>query len=151
MPGPAVQFDDVSLVLGGNRILDGVSLDISPGKIHCLVGPNGGGKTSLVKCLLGQMPHSGRISIDWQDNRTTGYVPQSLDFDRNLPLTVLDLMTVIVQRRPVFTGLGRSAVSDVSRALEAVGMSAKRKTPLGALSGGERQRVLFAQALMPAP
>ena len=152
MPGPAVRFDDVSLALGGNTILDNATLSIDSGSVHCLVGPNGGGKTSLARCLLGQMPHTGKISIDWQDNRTIGYVPQTLDFDRNLPLTVLDFMTMIAQqRRPVFTGLGKSAAVHVMQVLDAVGMSDKLNTPLGGLSGGERQRVLFAQALLPAP
>ena len=66
------------------------------------VGANGGGKTSLVRSLAGQMPHTGRISIHWQEGRTMGYVPQSMEFDRSLPLTVLDFMALTAPRRPAF-------------------------------------------------
>jgi zinc transport system ATP-binding protein len=76
MPGPAIEFDRVSLTLGGTRILQDVTFKIRAGTIHCIVGANGGGKTSLVRSLLGQMPHSGRIAIHWAGSRVIGYVPQ---------------------------------------------------------------------------
>ena len=152
MSGPGIGLEDVSLVLGGNAILTDVSLDVSPGVIHCFVGPNGGGKTCLIRCVLGQMPHSGDLRIGWQDNRTVGYVPQRLEFDVNLPITVLDFMTLSAERRrPVFVGPSRSARDEIDRALALVGMEDKADRVLGALSGGERQRTYFAQALLPDP
>lgn len=149
--GPSVTFDNVGLVLGGNRILEWIDFHVDPGTIHCIIGPNGGGKTSLIRSLLGQMPHSGDIRIGWGANSTTGYVPQALDFDRTLPLTVDDFMTMICQNRPVFAGMKPSSNERITEALERVGMADKRKYRFGGLSGGERQRVLLAQALIPHP
>jgi zinc transport system ATP-binding protein len=151
MKGPAIIFDSVNLALGATRILENVSFAIDEGAIHCIVGANGGGKTSLIRSLLGQMPHSGRIVIRWTGNRTIGYVPQTLDFDRTLPITVRDFIAMTCQRRPVFFGIGRAQRSLIDTALDRVGLKDKDRYRLGDLSGGERQRVLFAQALIPAP
>jgi zinc transport system ATP-binding protein len=149
--GPFIHFEDVCLRLGGNCILSGVNFMVEPGSIHCIIGPNGGGKSSLVRCLLGQMPHTGTIRIGWGAGQTIGYVPQSLDFDRTLPMTVEDFMAMICQNRPAFAGLGRRWRPVVQQALARVDMLGRSKRPFGALSGGERQRVLLAQGLIPRP
>lgn len=138
--------------MSGVEILRDVSFDIGAGEIHCVIGPNGGGKTSLIRSLLGQMPHTGRIGIDWNDSRITGYVPQLLDFDKTLPLTVNDFMAIVCHRhRPAFVGIGKSRRGLAAQALASVGLEGKGKTRFGSLSGGERQRALFAQALIPEP
>lgn len=150
--GPAIRFERVNLTLGGTRILEDVSFTVASGEIHCLIGPNGGGKTSLVRSLLGQMPHEGRIEIAWNDGTTIGYVPQALDFDKTLPVTVMDFMAIVCEKvRPAFVGASRVRRSEAEAALDRVGLAGKRKRKLGSLSGGERQRVLFAQALLPPP
>jgi zinc transport system ATP-binding protein len=151
MQGPSIQFAGVNLTLGNTRILEDVSFHIRAGSIHCIVGANGGGKTSLIRSLVGQMPHSGRIDIAWQESRTTGYVPQALDFDKSLPITVLDFMAMTCQRRPVFMGVSRTRRKAIEDVLARMGLEGKLKSKLGSLSGGERQRVLFAQALIPEP
>lgn len=150
--GPAITFDNVSLSLGRTQILDQVSFQVAAGSVQALVGPNGGGKSSLVKTLLGQMPHQGRLSLEWPgDPGTIGYVPQALEFDRGLPMTVDDFMAAMCQRRPAFLGLSRHVAPAIDDALQRVGMQDKRKRRMGALSGGERQRVLLAQGLIPQP
>ncbi|WP_404937411.1 metal ABC transporter ATP-binding protein [Pseudomonas sp. JDS08PS003] len=150
--GPAIEFDQVSLTLGNTTILDRVTFQVQPGSVHALVGPNGGGKSSLIKTLLGQMPHQGQLRLQWPDAPgTIGYVPQALEFDRGLPMTVDDFMAAMCQRRPAFLGLSRHYAQAIGEALERVGMQDKRKRRMGALSGGERQRVLLAQGLIPAP
>jgi zinc transport system ATP-binding protein len=151
MKGPSIEFEDVGLVLGNSIILEGVSFTVRAGSIHCIVGANGGGKTSLVRSLAGQMPHTGRISVHWQEGRTIGYVPQSTEFDRSLPLTVLDFMALTAPRRPAFLGPSRARRAHIEGALGRLGMQTKLHARLGSLSGGERQRVLFAQALVPEP
>lgn len=151
MQGPAIDFDRVGLALGATSILEDVTFKIAAGTIHCIVGANGGGKTSLVRSLLGQMPHTGTITIHWRDGRTIGYVPQTLDFDKSLPITVRDFLAMTTQRRPVFLGVSRARRADIDRTLERLGLSGKRTAKLGSLSGGERQRVLLAQALIPEP
>ena len=150
--GPTLDFDKVSLTLGRTAILVDVSFQVQPGSIHALVGPNGGGKSSLIKTLLGQTPHQGRLSLAWPASPgAVGYVPQALEFDRGLPMTVDDFMAAMCQRRPAFLGLSRHYAAAIGEALERVGMQDKRKRRMGALSGGERQRVLLAQGLIPAP
>lgn len=151
MRGPAVVFDNVSLQLGGTRVLDAVSFRVEAGALHCLVGPNGGGKTSLVRTLLGQMPHSGSVRLEGDVITPLGYVPQLLDFDRNVPMTVNDVMALLGQRRPAFLGSSRSARAANSAALQRTGVGAMGAKPFGSLSGGERQRVLLAQAISPVP
>ncbi|KJZ46038.1 manganese ABC transporter ATP-binding protein [Pseudomonas fluorescens] len=150
--GPMLDFADVSLALGRTTILDQVTFKVRPGSVHALVGPNGGGKSSLIKTLLGQMPHQGRLSLQWPAGPgTIGYVPQALEFDRGLPMTVEDFMAAMCQRRPAFLGLSKHYAPAIGEALEWVGMQDKRKRRMGALSGGERQRVLLAQGLIPPP
>lgn len=150
--GPAVELDQVGLTLGRTTILDRVTFQVQPGSVHALVGPNGGGKSSLIKTLLGQMPHQGQLRLQWPGAPgTIGYVPQALEFDRGLPMTVDDFMAAMCQRRPAFLGLSRHYAQAIGDALERVGMQDKRKRRMGALSGGERQRVLLAQGLIPAP
>lgn len=150
--GPSIEFAGVSLTLGRTTILDNVTFQVAPGSVHALVGPNGGGKSSLIKTLLGQTPHQGRLSLQWPGEAgVVGYVPQALEFDRGLPMTVDDFMAAMCQRRPAFLGLSKHYTSAIGDALERVGMQDKRKRRMGALSGGERQRVLLAQGLIPSP
>lgn len=150
--GPAIVFDKVGLTLGRTDILRDVSFTVSAGSVHALVGPNGAGKSSLVKTLLGQTPHRGRLVLDWpRAPQTIGYVPQVLEFDRGLPMTVMDFMAAMTQRRPAFLGVSPRSARSIQAALERVGMADKCTRRMGALSGGERQRVLLAQGLVPAP
>ena len=152
MNGPRIDFEHVNLSLGNTHILRDISFNVQPGTIHCIVGANGGGKTSLVRSMLGQMPHSGNITIAWPgENRTVGYVPQSIEVDKTLPVTVRDFLAMTCQRRPVFLGVARSRRRVIADVLARLGMAEKMTAKLGSLSGGERQRVLFAQALIPEP
>lgn len=150
--GPSIEFAGIDLTLGRTRILDQVSFNVAAGSVHAIVGPNGGGKSSLIKTLLGQMPHQGRLTLTWpNESNVIGYVPQALEFDRGLPMTVDDFMAAMCQRTPAFLGLSRRVTLAIDAALARVGMQDKRKRRMGALSGGERQRVLLAQGLIPAP
>ncbi|MDF9620314.1 metal ABC transporter ATP-binding protein [Pseudomonas entomophila] len=150
--GPRIDFAGIDLTLGRTRILDQVRFSVAPGSVHAIVGPNGGGKSSLIKTLLGQMPHQGQLTLHWPGEREViGYVPQALEFDRGLPMTVDDFMAAMCQRRPAFLGLSRRVRPAIDAALARVGMLDKRKRRMGALSGGERQRVLLAQGLIPEP
>ena len=93
--GPRIEFADVDLTLGRTRILEHVSFGVAAGSVHAIVGPNGGGKSSLIKTLLGQMPHQGQLTLHWPGEREViGYVPQALEFDRGLPMTVDDLSLI---------------------------------------------------------
>jgi zinc transport system ATP-binding protein len=149
--GPAIQVRALSVRLGGQLILDDISFDVPAGSVHAIVGPNGGGKTTLVRALLGQMPCDGSVTFEGDVAPVIGYVPQSLDLDRTMPLTVLDLLAVMNQRRPAFLGRSTRHRGEQDEALARVGLAGKERRLFGVLSGGERQRLLFAQALVPTP
>ncbi|MEY4642577.1 MAG: hypothetical protein RLZZ227_2571 [Pseudomonadota bacterium] len=152
MQGPSIHVDNLSLRLGASRILSNMNFQIASGALHCFVGPNGGGKTSTARCLLGQMPHQGTIRFDWSaEQRTIGYVPQLIEMERTLPLTIDNFMTALSQNKPAFMATRKDEKLLIDAALERVGLTAKRKFMIGSLSGGERQRLLFAQALIPTP
>ncbi len=152
MQGPAIHVENLSLRLGASQILDRLSFSVAAGSIHCLIGPNGGGKTSTLRCLLGQMPHTGNIRYEWQGTqRSIGYVPQLIELERTLPLTITDFLTIVSQNSPAFNGMQKHVKPAIDAALTRAGLFDKRKYMIGSLSGGERQRLLFAQALIPEP
>ena len=152
MQGPSIHVENLGLRLGASRVLSGMNFSIAAGALHCFVGPNGGGKTSTARCLLGQMPHQGKIRCDWRGaNHTIGYVPQLIEMERTLPLSIDNFLTALSQNKPAFMATRKDKKVLIDAALERVGLTAKRKFMIGSLSGGERQRLLFAQALIPAP
>lgn len=151
-----IEMDHVGVKAGADVLVEDVSFHIHCGQLTALVGPNGAGKTTLIQALLGQRPHTGRIrhvDADGHDFPAprVGYVPQQLPFDREMPLTVCDLMASALSRRPVWTGVKKSMRERVHKALEETQAAALIDKRLGALSGGELQRVLLAMALTPVP
>lgn len=151
-----IEMRGVSVRMEQDTLIQDVNLHAHCGQLTVLIGPNGGGKTTLLRAVLGQVPYEGKIlHLDEQDKPfaqvRVGYVPQQLPFDKQMPLTVRDLLAAALTRRPVWTGVGRKARQAAENALilaQAQGLMNKR---LGALSGGELQRVLLALALSPAP
>lgn len=124
----------------GRWLIRGVDIDVGRGEIVSIVGPNGGGKTTLIKALLGILRTSeGRITK--APAVRIGYVPQRLSIDRTMPLSVDRLMT-LVRRAPH---------ADVMAALEQTGVGHLIHRPVQDLSGGEFQRVLIARALLSEP
>ena len=151
-----IDLDRVSVRRGGQVLLQDVSMHIHCGQLTVLIGQNGAGKTPLIRALLGELPHAGMIRhVDGRGlnipHLRTGYVPQHLQFDREMPLTVRDFMAAALSKRPVWTGIGRKTRALVDEALSAVHAEGLAGQPLGSCSGGELQRVLLALALNPAP
>lgn len=150
--GPAIHIRDLDLTLGRTRALQDITLTVDPRSIHAIVGPNGGGKSSLIRCLMGQLPFRGEIALDWPGPPgRISYVPQALQFDAGLPMTVMDFLNALASPRPAFLRPRPAIRSQILHQLDLVGMAGKADRRMGALSGGERQRVLMAQALDPAP
>ncbi len=152
--GAAVTFDGVTVALGGNTILDNIRASIPAGSCTTIVGPNGAGKTTMLLALLGEMPFTGKISVSRADaNRKLriGYVPQRLQFDRNMPLTVLEFMVMGWQRLPLWFGIRPVYKEKAKNLLAAVKIDKAENERVGALSGGEMQRVLLALALGQQP
>ena len=151
-----IDLDRISVRRGGQVLLQDVSMHIHCGQLTVLIGQNGAGKTTLIRALLGELPHSGTIRhVDGRGldipHLRTGYVPQHLQFDREMPLTVRDFMAASLSRRPVWTGVGKKTRALVDEVLSSVEADGLADLPLGRCSGGELQRVLLALALTPPP
>ena len=151
-----IALENVSVVRGGQTLLQDVSMHIHCGQLTVLIGQNGAGKTTLIRSLLGEIPHGGAIRhVDSESREVprlrTGYVPQHLAFDKEMPVTVEDFLAAAFSRRPVWTGISRKTRQMVQEALKAVEGEALARRPLGRCSGGEIQRVLLALAIHPTP
>lgn len=151
---PAVTFEDVSFSYGNTPLLKDVCLRICDRDFTCVVGPNGGGKTTLLKLVIGLLkPLSGRIRVLGKDPAVTtglvGYVPQTIVFDPRFPVRVLDavLMGALDNSHGGFS-FSLSERRSASALIERVGLSGLEARPFSDLSGGQRQKVLMARALM---
>ena len=141
-------------------MLEDVSFRVDTHEIVSVVGPNGGGKTTLLRLLLGlEAPDSGEIRVlgeaPRRARRRVGYVPQHVQYDPAFPVTVAD---VVLMGRLGLSGVrglfGWPSSADrraAAEALEEVEMTAAARRPLKALSGGQRQRVMIARALCANP
>lgn len=155
---PTVALQGAELSYGPRTLWSGLDLDVAPGEFVAVLGPNGSGKTSLLKMLLGQVPlTSGTARIAGEPVRAgnphIGYIPQQKTMDEGLPLRGRDLVGLGVDGHR--WGLGfrgrRARNAIVDAAIAEVGAQAYAGAPIGALSGGEQQRLRVAQALVGDP
>jgi ABC-type Mn2+/Zn2+ transport system ATPase subunit len=153
----AARFEDVSVSFGGRRAVSSISFTIPAGRRTALVGPNGGGKTTLARILLGILaPESGRVAFLDGEGRELprpriGYLPQRSTLSPQAPVTGLDLVGLALEPGPGF-GMSRAVEAEARRALSRAGLDEELATrPVGRLSGGQRQRVLLARAIAGTP
>jgi zinc transport system ATP-binding protein len=154
---PVVAIEDLSFSYDGVPILEDVNLNVLPRDFVSLIGPNGGGKTTLLKLMLGLLqPQRGRVRIfgspPGRVRGRIGYVPQSFQYDAQFPVRVMDV--VMMGRFGRTRGFGPFRREDRNRSLEAlreVDLQDLSDRPFAALSGGQRQRVLIARALSGNP
>lgn len=152
-----VKFTDVDFSYNGAPVLAGVQFAIPARTFISIVGPNAGGKTTLLKLMLGLLkPERGRIEIfglpPVKARPRIGYMPQHVQFDSRFPVSVLDV--ALMGRLGAGGGIGPYRKADREAALEALRrleMEAFRRRPFTDLSGGQRQRVLIARALAAEP
>ncbi|MDR1318021.1 MAG: metal ABC transporter ATP-binding protein [Treponema sp.] len=153
----AIRFDSVSFSYGGVKVLEKVSFHIHRGEFVALVGPNGSGKTTALKLLLGlEQPSAGKIELFGTANPRRpglrdriGYVPQQPPPDQSFPISVRDLVRM-GRLRPL-RGYAADAAAAAKEALEQAGIAELANRPYRALSGGQRRRVLIARALAAGP
>lgn len=152
---PAVHIHNVSVRYGTFEALTNVSLDLEPGRTLAIVGPNGGGKSTLMKVSLGLVkPRTGHAAIFGHDAGVRpdliGYVPQLKTFDRSFPASAAELV-VSGLRRSWPVRVTASELTLASEALKLVGASELLHRRLSRLSGGEVQRVYLARAMVRRP
>ena len=150
-----LKVQNVSVKIGGDKILRDVNLHVHCGQLVALIGPNGAGKSTLLKALLGEREFDGNIIFSVPGSRRAkariGYVPQSPNFDPGDPVSVADLFSCCLSRRPAFLGASKSGRELILECLERVHAEELIDKRVGTLSGGELQRVLLALALEPMP
>jgi zinc/manganese transport system ATP-binding protein len=120
------------------------------GSLTALIGPNGGGKSTLLKAMMGFLPlSSGHIDCGGIRHDQIAYLPQQLEIDRSFPISVLDAVQMgHWQRCGAFGGLKRADTHRTMLALQTVGMAAFARRPIGHLSSGQFQRLLFARIIL---
>ena len=157
MKSTLVECDQVSVAFGGMKVLDQVTLRVSEGDFLGIIGPNGGGKTTLLRLILGlEKPVSGSVRVfglpPGASPGRIGYVPQRLFFDREFPISVRDLVLMgRIAKKKLFQHYNPVDCRKTDEAIHLAGLDRLREHRIGSLSGGELQRALIARALAGEP
>lgn len=153
---PLISLKNVSVQYESTTALEDVSLDIYPDDFLGIIGPNGGGKTTLVKAILGNIPHSGRVlytpTLSERGHRLIGYLPQLSEFDRSFPVSVIEVVMSGLQAEKGL--LKRYTANDRKRAmglLEMAGVADIAERQISEISGGQMQRALLCRAVILEP
>ena len=151
-----IKINDLSVSFGQEKILEDVNLHMHCGQLTVLIGRNGAGKTTLLKALLGEIPHGG--TVDFLETETgnhknlrIGYVPQSLNIEKEIPMTVYDLFASFISRFPVWLSKNRKLYSKIKEQLSVFSVEDTIDRQIGKLSGGQLQRVMLSIAITPMP
>lgn len=154
--GCCTKLRHFSVSVPGKTILEEIDLHIHCGELTAVIGPNGGGKTTLLKAILGELPFSGQLSFVHESNQQfgrprIGYVPQVMAGFVGIPVTVHDLFASSEQNLPIWMHRSARLKRQVEERLDLVGAMHLLQRPVSQLSVGELQRVLLAFALNPYP
>ena len=151
-----VSLKDVTICYDDTIALQQVSLDIYPNDFLGVIGPNGGGKTTLVKAILGAIAHSGKVvyspALSERGHRLIGYLPQQSEFDKSFPISVIEVVMSGLQAEKGF--FKRYTAADRSRAmelLEMAGIANIADRQICEISGGQMQRALLCRAVILEP
>ena len=158
MSNPIITIKNLSFAYQReNDILEDVNLEVFESDFLGVIGPNGGGKTTLLKIILGLLkPDQGNVSVFNKKPKEArdliGYVPQFLEIDLDCPVSVLDIVLMgILSRKKIFQKYNDQDLKLVEEALRFVDLYNLKNKQIGELSGGQRQRVYIARALIRKP
>ncbi|MBP3425421.1 MAG: ABC transporter ATP-binding protein [Rikenellaceae bacterium] len=151
-----IALHNVTVAYQAEPVLKGVNLTISDGDFVGVIGPNGGGKTTLVKAILGQVAYSGRVDYAPEVLRdgvpAIGYLPQQNLFDRAFPISVREVVLSGLQsRRRWGVGYNREDDRRVAETLRIMDLEGLANRPIGEISGGQMQRALLCRAVISEP
>ncbi|MGN1269800.1 MAG: metal ABC transporter ATP-binding protein [Clostridia bacterium] len=150
------KINNISVKFGKEQVLKDVNIHIHCGELTVIIGRNGAGKSTLLKAILGEVEHTGNVNfVDMKSNIAKrikiGYVPQSINIEKNMPTTVYDLFASCICHIPVFLKKDKKIYQEVKEQLKLFGAEKLVDKSIGDLSGGELQRVLLAIATKPTP
>lgn len=150
-----IKMNHLGVRFGEQIVLEDVNLHIHCGSLTAIIGRNGAGKSTLVKAILDDIPHEGSIEFKNTKNERMeklkiGYVPQSINIEKNSPMDVYDLITSYRYRFPVFFK-SKKVYTEIKEALAVFEADDLIDKSIGNLSGGELQRVLLSMAVMESP
>ena len=145
-----IEFENLSVAYGEKHIIQSLSGVLKSGSLTAIVGPNGGGKSTLFKALLKLMPHvSGSIQFHHVRPEEVAYLAQQNQIDRQFPLTVADTVALgLFRKLGLFRRISKDDKLAIEKAIHRVGLRGYENNPLEALSGGQFQRVLFARLIL---
>ncbi|OUM97059.1 MAG: hypothetical protein BAA04_01830 [Firmicutes bacterium ZCTH02-B6] len=149
-----VEVKDVTVGYEDRIVLDRISWTVPAGTSAAIIGPNGGGKSTLLRTLVGRLrPMTGTVRIfgrpPQEARHLLAYLPQFEEIDWQFPIRAIDVvMQGLLARTPWWRPPGKGALDQAMAALERVRLASEAQRPVGALSGGQRQRVLLARALL---
>jgi zinc transport system ATP-binding protein len=153
----AISCEDLTVILRGRTILENVTFELEAGGFMGLIGPNGGGKSVLLRTIAGLMPPaSGKVSIfgktPHEGRSLIGWVPQFARFEQDMPVRVLNVvLTGLLRKNGGFFGYGAEQKNTALKVIADVGLEGHEGAQVGKLSGGQMQRVLIARALVSNP
>ena len=150
------KIENISVKIENQTILKDVTFDVHCGELTMIIGKNGAGKSTLLKALLNEIEHTGKVEfIDMKENENKkikiGYVPQSLNIERNMPTSVYDMFASYISDKPVFFRKDAELYKTIKECLKTFGADKLIDNRVGNLSGGELQRILLSIATYPIP
>lgn len=150
------KIENISVKIENQTILKDVTFDVHCGELTMIIGKNGAGKSTLLKALLNEIEHTGKVEfIDMKENKNKkikiGYVPQSLNIERNMPTSVYDMFASYISDKPVFFRKDSELYKTIKECLKTFGADKLIDNRVGNLSGGELQRILLSIATYPIP
>lgn len=148
-----VKIENLSVEYDGKVALMGVNISFYAGDFVGIIGPNGGGKSTLIKSIMGLIPHSGTISFGGElaGKHHIGYLPQQSLFDKSFPISVGELVLSGLQAQKRWGRYTREDKNKVIETLELLGIKHLKDRQIGELSGGELQRALLGRAIISEP
>ena len=157
MSNPVIQIENLSFSYDKDLVLEEINLNVDDKDFLAIIGPNGGGKSTLLKLILGiNSSKEGIIKVLGKSPKEVltqiGYVPQNTNINTDFPIKVIEVVMMghVGSKRPLL-GYGKDETLCAMGVLEQVGMTSYAQTKIGSLSGGQRQRVMIARALCAHP
>ena len=151
-----IKINNLGVKFADQVVLEDINLHIHCGSLNAIIGKNGAGKSTLIKAILDDIPHTGNIEFkDTKDGHMQklkiGYVPQSINIEKNTPVSVYDLIASYQFNYPVFLPKNKKIESKIKEVLRVFEAEELIDRQVCKLSGGQLQRVLLSMAIMDEP